>query len=390
MRKFILILLLLSMPSISWGAAADMAVTVAGAGDGSGTAGDGVTLEWDNAMSLAQFETDAGTGCSSEAGDRYFVMEGTYTLNESWDCANDGVVENPIMVIGVKSGTDAEPPTQADWAYGDARPLIEAASSGFTFYFDNGWHHYNLRVNTSASNGIRSDSNGVMYNIKSFNSSGTENRYALYAFSTGSKVLFCEAISTNGYGVYSYQGSVNLYNYVHDSNIGFNGTSNDGHTFIGNIIADNTEGFNASSGNHVLFLNNTFYNNTTAIDGGSNPAGVIAVNNIFDSNTAGASWGADRDNANVWDYNQWFNTADVVNITTGSNSVAGDALMNAPGSDDFTLTTGSPALDAGGRINTNVGVVGDYKWNIGVDQDDNASGGSSAVTTLRLNGVTIN
>ncbi len=43
---------------------------------------------------------------------------------------------------------------------------------------------------------------------------------------------------------------------------------------------------------------------------------------------------------------------------------------------DFTVQSGSPVLDAGSQLGTTTGLIGDYKINIGVDQDDNTAGGS--------------
>lgn len=45
---------------------------------------------------------------------------------------------------------------------------------------------------------------------------------------------------------------------------------------------------------------------------------------------------------------------------------------------DFTLQSGSPCLDAGMQPSTNEGLTGDYKWNIGADQDDVTAAGSDS------------
>lgn len=46
--------------------------------------------------------------------------------------------------------------------------------------------------------------------------------------------------------------------------------------------------------------------------------------------------------------------------------------------EDFTLQAGSPAEDAGLQPGTDIGLTGDYKHNISVDQDDNTAGGVTA------------
>ena len=105
-------------------AAEEMYVTVAGAGDNSGDS-------WANAMALSDFETDLEG--SAEAGDIYYVKEGTYTLTSDLDWSSqDGSYTNPIIIIGVKTETTHEPPEFSDWASGDDRPLIAQGGYALT------------------------------------------------------------------------------------------------------------------------------------------------------------------------------------------------------------------------------------------------------------------
>ena len=48
---------------------------------------------------------------------------------------------------------------------------------------------------------------------------------------------------------------------------------------------------------------------------------------------------------------------------------------------DFTLGSGSPAIDAGLQVGVNTGAVGDYKVNIGADQDDVVAAGGGGETS---------
>jgi len=102
-------------------APSDMYVTTTGAGD---TSGD----SWANAMDWDAFEADVDGAC--EPGDRYFVMEGYYSNDGALSDYTGGTAQNPIEIIGVKSGTTAEPPTSADWAYGTARPYFYSCYAG--------------------------------------------------------------------------------------------------------------------------------------------------------------------------------------------------------------------------------------------------------------------
>ena len=73
-------------------AAATMYVTVAGAGDKSGST-------WGNAMGLGEWETDVEA--TAEAGDIYYLEAGTYTLTNAFSTALDGTDVAPIKIIGV-------------------------------------------------------------------------------------------------------------------------------------------------------------------------------------------------------------------------------------------------------------------------------------------------
>jgi hypothetical protein len=123
-----------------------------------------------------------------------------------------------------------------------------------------------------------------------------------------------------------------------------------------------------------LIVNCVAYNNGTGIDTNAS-YNTACVNNILDANTTGAS--ADSNSkANYWDYNVWDNTTDTSNVDKGPNAITSDPAMTDPANEDFTVGSGSNVIDAGMKISSDVGVAGTYKWNIGVDQDDNSGGGS--------------
>lgn len=62
-------------------------------------------------------------------------------------------------------------------------------------------------------------------------------------------------------------------------------------------------------------------------------------------------------------------------ISAGATTSASSCTFGVVKGEDFTLAGGANALDAGLQIGTGQGVTGDYKWNIGADQDDVAAGG---------------
>ena len=109
-------------------------VTVAGAGDNSGDS-------WANALTVSEFVMSVN---SAIAGDSYYVAGGTYTFGASINTAADGTGSSPISIIGVNSGTTAEPPTVSDYATGSSRPLFSCGA--YTITIDNYWKFLNIRA----------------------------------------------------------------------------------------------------------------------------------------------------------------------------------------------------------------------------------------------------
>jgi len=102
------------------------------------------------------------------------------------------------------------------------------------------------------------------------------------------------------------------------------------------------------------------------------------INNIIDSCTTGASWTSEY-KKQLLDYNCWSNNgADVSTSLRAATTSRRIALLVAPATGDFTLGAGSPCLDAGLQMGTNIGATGDYKVNVGADQDDNTAVGGAA------------
>ncbi len=137
-------------------------------------------------------------------------------------------------------------------------------------------------------------------------------------------------------------------------------------------------------------VNNTFYNCTTGLSG--DVLNVIVINNIFDENTTPINMTTNNLN-NIFAYNN-FDGDESSNVNAGNSFLNLDVditLTDPTGNPpDFTLPDSSAVEGVANQINTNTGVTGDYNWNIGADQTDTQAGGSSAETTLILNGVAIN
>ncbi len=342
MKKLLTLFLILNLyfPSLCFGVADELYVTVAGAGDNSGTT-------WANAMALADWETDAGTACASEAGDKYYVEEGTYTLTEAWNCPNDGTTTNMIEITGVKSGTTNEPPVLADWAFTTARPLIAAAAN--TFDFDDRWLIRNIQVTTTAAEGISASISSYIENIKSTNSSGTGDRMAIVIDSAGGQVLFSEAVATNGRAIQLNTQAIAYGNYVHDSVNGIDsGAGGSGiSVYMFNVVDTMSgTGFRIFGGASRI-ISNTVSACAIGIEL-SNETHNIVINNLIDSSSTGGIEADALLDSNILDWNNYNgNLADVTNVTKGFNATAVDPQFTDADNKDFDVgtnvkATGSP------------------------------------------------
>ena len=303
------------------------------------------------------------------AGNTIHVKTGTYTATEAVAQAVDGTALLPITWIGYTAARN-------DATVGTNRPLFDF--TGYNLTFGDYTVGKNIRFTPSNANGVIGGFYSTFYNCKFTNASATAGRYAFY--SVTSKLVSCECSSTNGIAIYAEGPDTIINCYVHDSSTGIQSASSSA-KIVGNVIDTCTTGISYTAAtpiNHVA-MQNTIYNCTTGISGGGCTASTF-VNNIITGCTTGASWTANQ-TINFWDYNCWNNTTDVSNVTKGPHDITADPLLTDPANGDFTLQAGSPCLDAGAQMGTDQGAVGDYKVNIGIDQDDNtaASGGGATV-----------
>ena len=367
-RLIKLVLLFLLIPSLCWAVADDYYVTTTGAGDKSGTT-------WATAFDWAAFETDLEG--SAESGDRYFIKEGTFTSTQDITTAQVGAHTDYIEIIGVVSATSAEPPTSSDWANVDNRPLI--ASSTYAFQLSDFYRVRNIRMTTTHYNGLEVDTEGIVINCKVYNSSGVSNARAFDNDAYRTMLHSCDGESDAGSAFYmGYYGRI-INCYAHD---GLRGVYCNGHGIvIANSFFDtNTaEGVNINVFDGATIIHNVFYNCVNAIEG-TDSTSICAINNIITNNTDGFNVSTATDSFLIENNNFYSNSSDDVSgVVLGSNNLtASDPDYTNAANADFTVGSSSPVLDAGLQPSTNIGTTGDYKINIGVDQDDNVSGGTTS------------
>ncbi|MEA2036140.1 MAG: hypothetical protein U9O94_01425 [Nanoarchaeota archaeon] len=364
-----------------YGAAEDMYVTVAGAGGKSG-------VNWDDAMDWSAFKTDFEA--NAETGDRYFLAGGNYTLGSNLTDTGAGSASEPIEMIGVKSGTTAEPPTQSDWAYGTDRPYFDIQS----YKVDLDGQHKLIRNFRMSDEGaaayvgmaIGRGSMGVNVKVETVRAS-SEGAIQMEREST---CINCEAVNTGGAAFLVRADTFVVNSYAHDSATCYALWGANAVKTVINSVADTcTIGFSVdvSSYDQNLIIGNTIYNSTTGISLGtiatSGEEGYAAIySNLIDNCTTGITV-SNEAGLVLLDYNMFSNnttdhTADYIH--PGVNVVFADVTMTDPANKDFTLPDSSSAEDAGMQLSTDIGVVGDYNVNIGVDQTDTQSGGAATTS----------
>lgn len=366
--KKLLILIILLIANVCYGAAAVMYVTVAGGGSGQ------TGVDWDHAFAMSDFLTDYTT--AAEDGDVYYIAGGTYSFAGNVDASGrDAAAANPIELIGVKSGTTNEPPIASDYAHTADRPYFDCTTNSVSFATGDYHKATGIKFVFDNTTGLNSGAYNVIEECYLENDTGTNSAYEAMTAGSYSLIIGCELKSvTNGSAIMTGTGNKLLYCYIHDSGIGIN--TNSSNSIIANcIFADCTVGLDLGGDYNTTVLNNIVHSCSTGITA-TTAYGVTLVNNIFDecSGTIPGTWTGSEIKINYYDYNSWDgDSASLNNITKGANSVDTDITPNADYSVPAAATT---VLGTGKSISTNEGVTdADYKVNIGVDQDDNASGG---------------
>jgi len=313
-----------------------------------------------------------GTAAGPVAGNTIHVKnDGTMTFTGHVSALLSGTAVAPITIDGYNT-------SRGDNPTGTNRPLI--AAGGKNLIFTNYWIIKNLRVTVATIDGLRVGLGSRVENVFSNNSSGSASAKAIYLYSTYGFIVSCEAQAVNGGAFWDRVGRCSIVAcYAHDSVTGVR-------VYVAtpvmmSVFDTCTTGIDVVSSALNSILNNTIYNCTTGLTGTTGYTMLVA-NNILDANTTCASWTTEQKN-NYFDYNCWDNTTDVSNVTKGDNAVTGDPGLTDPANGDFTLGSGSNCLDTGLQLGTDQGVVGDYKWNIGVDQNDVAAGALAFIQTRR-------
>ena len=276
----------------------------------------------------------------------YIKNDGTATMS-TVSTARDGTAELPITIDGYNT-TRGENPTGTD------RPLLAFGAS--TLLLGDYFFCKNIRMTGTATAVASMNISSVFINCKITNSSVSSNRIAFNLNNTFTAAISCEGISTLGIAFELNNRQATAINcYAHDSATGIHLDNND-HDVLGCIIDTCTTGMLGDDSVGITISGNVIYNCTTGLTDGVGKSYNV-YNNIFYSNTTAISWGTEQ-KINIFNYNLYDdNGTDVVNVTKGDNAVSGDPLFTNAAGGDFTLGTGSAALDVGFDVNGVGGVV---------------------------------
>jgi len=250
--------------------------------------------------------------------------------------------------------------TRGDAPTGTNRPLINGGDSNACINWTGVYGVLeHLRFNndyTSAGSNTMYISGGgsVLRNCK-FTRTGY-NANALSVGAIWAKIYQCEFESTLGIGLLISNSGIRVdYCWAHDC--GSKGIANSGSSSYGVVVSNSIISNCASVGIQLYYgsavQNCTVYNCLTGIQFATNLY-MVAYSNIVQGCTIGIT----ADEVTYSDFNIVYNctTAYSGGVVPGPNSLTSDPLLVDPVNDDFTLSSASPAFNAGMKLGAIVGL----------------------------------
>lgn len=321
--------------------------------------------DWNNAHDLASLLA-AG---APAAGRVLFVKEGTYTLTANIDwSATAGTSVNPIMVLGVKSGTTnvGASVVYSDWAVLSTNfPFVDMVT--YSWRFGVLTRTEGIFFQGSATYAVQTGNNATVKNCKfdNDNAASTSN-YILFP-NANSAVVYCEFLSAKGRGLNSTMGANFIaYNYFHDFADATNGVAVGAGAYdtIINNIFDNCQNAAIICGAYLVrIVNNTFYETDVAVTA-TNSYDIQVLNNVCEGNdVAGFKWTTQIDSNLFWGNHgddarctdMWV-LVDVATVFQDYEVTAGDPLFTAAGT-DFSIGKTSPCRGTAEDLYLSVGAT---------------------------------
>jgi hypothetical protein len=334
---------------------ANLYVTAAGAGTKDGSS-------WANAMDFATFQVSPfGDSSLTGAVDVFFMGGQTYTITDNRFVTINEDVTQTKRYIGVASGTTAEPPTTADWATGDDRPVIATGAYYIRTDYYQSW--FNFRFSGTGSFGIYARYYGFMWNIEVINTNAAAGIYGIYVhgnYFVANCYAEIQSSSTTAIAIVNSGGGIVHKCFIKSVNGGKGFISNSNCQLTDCIImgggVENSRGIDAQASVNVNYFNNTIYNFDNGIFCASGQNLLVAINNIFSECTIGINQDIAEHNNNLIFNNNFHNCGtDTVNVSTVWGSLSVDPEFADAAGGDFSVPISSPMVDAGFPLGFGVG-----------------------------------
>lgn len=210
------------------------------------------------------------------------------------------------------------------------------------------------------------------------------------------RLMFCEFDTNGTHGVTNSQGGIEVFGcYIHDNTNNGAAVSSDaasGNFYFTIIESNGGVGFNLFH-NGIAF-NCLAYNNTGASsDGfsfGDNASTITSIGMVNNISINNGRYGFNRIGTTqvipYFDFNLYNGnaTAGLNNLTAGTNDVTSAPTFTDITNGDFTFSSSSSSGVGVGFPQTMPGAVGDYNWNIGIDQGDHTVGGGGTPGIIKF------
>lgn len=249
-----------------------------------------------------------------------------------------------------------------------SRPVLNCTNTSSCITANNmsNWKVTNLELDQDGASGAAMTIyiSWVVENVKVIDAGGAGFDHS--AGNSPSWVINCDIAGTGGAGISTISNSTVVVGcYIHGctgAGIAASG-ANPQNTIINNIIANNTgKGIHISTAANATMQGPTIYGNTIYGNGDSGYEATdtdtfgLVMNNIFSQNgNAAGEYNIEAAGGELHGYHAYNvlyhsgggGGANLSGVTANSTELTSDPTMTNPASGDFSLQTGSPALQAG-------------------------------------------
>ncbi len=273
---------------------------------------------FDNAFDWAAFDVWV-TGAANN-GDNLYALSGTYVTTSPISTGRDGLINNPISIIGVRNTGLQEALEEVDL------PIFDGGANDYTLTVDNFWQIRNIKIGTTgASPSLRADSQSILQNCFAVNLGAG---FAINLEGTAGNIIGCRASSPAGTAIEMGADTALIDSLITNSLVGVN-VFNVRTRIVGNVFGSCGTAIALNDTDIHTIIGNTLYNGTIGIDTVSSNR-VLVLRNIFSGFTTPARWSGGVERSAWFDFNVWHNSDTPVNVTKGPNAINADPQFVDP------------------------------------------------------------